>query len=424
MARHKSERDQQPAPAEYTVVARRYRPKQFDELIGQEAPAQALMNALTNGRVAHAYLFTGARGVGKTSTARILAKALNCVSGPTPRPCDSCEICTSIATGEDIDVLEIDGASNRGIDEVREIRANVGFRPQRARYKIYIIDEVHMLTTPAFNALLKTLEEPPPGVKFIFATTEVNKVPITILSRCQRFDFGTIRTDRIAEHLRSIVAREGKPVDDDALAIIARRAAGSMRDGESLLDQLMAFGEPVTPDLVHRLLGTAAADQVVAIASAVFANDAREALRLVADSLAGGSQAGELLDQLVELWRDLMIATSCGAPGLNTAFPAKDIERLSSGRSADVILAGLDILAATKSRLKLTGYGPLLLEMAVVRLARLDQLMSVGDVWAQLSGATSPTAAMRSAPAASTPAPAPLDAEKKKTLNPARPALR
>src|SRR5215472_5912337 len=202
-----------PAPEAYTVLARRYRPQGFGDLVGQEAVAQALVNALNSNRVAHAYLFTGARGVGKTSTARILAKALNCVKGPTATPCDQCEICRSIASGEDVDVLEIDGASNRGIDEVREIRQNVQYRPGRSRFKIYIVDEVHMLTPPAFNALLKTLEEPPPHVKFIFATTEVQKIPITILSRCQRFDFAGIGTARLVERLREIARGEGVQAD-------------------------------------------------------------------------------------------------------------------------------------------------------------------------------------------------------------------
>src|SRR6516164_10271481 len=178
-----------PSTEGYTVLARRYRPQQFADLVGQEPVARSLVNALQSNRVAHAYLFTGARGVGKTSTARILAKALNCEKGPTTTPCNECELCRSIAAGEDIDVLEIDGASNRGIDEIRNLRGNVQYRPSRARYKIYIIDEVHMLTKEAFNALLKTLEEPPAHVKFIFATTEVQKIPVTILSRCQRFDF-------------------------------------------------------------------------------------------------------------------------------------------------------------------------------------------------------------------------------------------
>src|SRR5438270_6268417 len=227
-----------PAP-NYTVLARRYRPQQFRDLVGQEAVAQALEGAIASGRVAHAYLFTGVRGVGKTSAARILAKALNCVNGPTATPCDQCDSCRAIATGEDIDVLEIDGASNNSVDDIRELRQNAQFRPSRSRFKIYIIDEVHMLAASAqksaFNALLKTLEEPPPHVKFIFATTEVQKIPATILSRCQRFDFGGISLPHIVERLREIVAAEGMQADDTALEMIARRAGGSMRDAQSRL---------------------------------------------------------------------------------------------------------------------------------------------------------------------------------------------
>src|SRR5579885_420975 len=265
--------------AEYTVVARRYRPRQFADLIGQEHVAAALTNALTSGRVAHAYLFTGARGVGKTSCARILAKALNCVTGPTATPCDECDVCKSIAAGDDVDVLEIDGASNNKVDEVRDLRQNVGFRPQRARYKVYIIDEVHMLSNSAFNALLKTLEEPPPHVKFIFATTEAQKIPVTILSRCQRFDFAGIGTPRIVERLRQIVRREGLQADDDALELVARRAGGSMRDAQSLLDQLLAFGgDRLTAEQVHSLLGTAQDDRVAALAAAALGRDPKRAL--------------------------------------------------------------------------------------------------------------------------------------------------
>src|ERR671929_1679709 len=194
--------------ARYTVIARRYRPQTFDELVGQEHVARALQQAIASGRVGHAYLFTGARGVGKTSAARILAKALNCVHGPTPEPCNECDVCLRVAAGDDVDVLEIDGASNRGIDEIRQLRQNVAVRPSRVRYKIYIIDEVHMLTKEAFNALLKTLEEPPEHVKFIFATTEPQKIPITILSRCQRFDLHRIATNLIADHLQFIAKKE------------------------------------------------------------------------------------------------------------------------------------------------------------------------------------------------------------------------
>ncbi len=212
-------------PAEYTVLARRYRPRQFTDLVGQEPVAQSLKNAIESNRVAHAYLFTGARGVGKTSTARILAKALNCAKGPTATPCDQCDICAAISSGEDMDVLEIDAASNRGIEEMRALRQNVQFRPSRARYKIYIIDEVHMLTREAFNALLKTLEEPPAHVKFIMATTEAQKIPITILSRCQRFDFAGIGMTGIVERLQEIVASEGMQAEPEALTIVARAPA-------------------------------------------------------------------------------------------------------------------------------------------------------------------------------------------------------
>jgi len=226
-----------PDDHEYVVVARRYRPQTFEELIGQEHSSRALANAITTNRVGHAYLFTGARGVGKTSAARIFAKALNCGTGPTATPCNQCDFCSAISSGDDVDVIEIDGASNRGIDEIRQLRSNVNVRPSRSRFKIYIIDEVHMLTTPAFNALLKTLEEPPEHVKFIFCTTDPEKIPITVLSRCQRFDFSGIRAESIASRLKQICESEGATVDDEALRVIARRAAGSMRDSQSLLEQ-------------------------------------------------------------------------------------------------------------------------------------------------------------------------------------------
>jgi DNA polymerase III subunit gamma/tau len=390
-----------PATDEYTVLARRYRPQQFSDIVGQEPIARALVNALEGHRVAHAYLFTGARGVGKTSTARILAKALNCSTGPTIQPCDTCEICQSIAAGEDVDVLEIDGASNRGIDEVRQIRQNVQYRPARARYKIYIIDEVHMLTPAAFNALLKTLEEPPSHVKFIFATTEVQRIPVTILSRCQRFDFAGIGAGRIKDQLRQIVSREKVEADDEALELIARRAGGSMRDAESLLDQLLAFGGgagagPLTVDQVHHLLGTAHADRVVALAAAVFERDAQKALRLLGDAYEQGLQLGELIDQLIEYWRDLLVVHLAGAEARDLSVPPRDREALTAqanGLSVDSILAGLDILSATKARLRGSSHARVLLEMAIVRLTRLDDLVSLSQLAERLSaGGTSEAA--------------------------------
>jgi DNA polymerase-3 subunit gamma/tau len=403
--------------AGYTVLARRYRPGQFADLVGQEPVAQALTNALLTQRVAHAYLFTGARGVGKTSAARILAKALNCVKGPTTTPCDECDLCQAIAAGDDTDVLEIDGASNRGIDEVREIRQNVQYRPSRSRHKIYIIDEVHMLTTQAFNALLKTLEEPPPHVKFIFATTEVQKIPVTILSRCQRFDFAGISLPRIVERLRQIVAAEGRAADDEALELVARRASGSMRDAQSLLDQLLAGGSgKLTPADIHRLLGTAHEERVAALAGAVLRRDARAALQQVSDMVAQGQQVGELLDQLILYWRDLMVASCAGVDGQDlsvTGGQRQELARQAQGLQLDTILAGLDILVAGKTRLRDTSHARMVLELALVRLSQLDDLVPVAQLarWLQQEG---PGPAATSARV-----PRPVDEKKKLPSEPA-----
>jgi DNA polymerase-3 subunit gamma/tau len=379
-----ADREAAPAPEGYTVLARRYRPQTFTEIVGQEPVARALVNALKGNRVAHAYLFTGARGVGKTSTARILAKALNCEKGPTPEPCGVCSICQSIASGEDVDVLEIDGASNRGIDEVREIRNNVQYRPGRARYKIYIIDEVHMLTPAAFNALLKTLEEPPPHVKFIFATTEVQRIPITILSRCQRFDFTGIPLPRIVERLRGIVEREGLQADDEALELVARRAGGSMRDAQSLLDQLLAFGgERLTAEQVHHLLGTAGDDRIAELADAVLSHDARRSLDLLDASVVAGLQFGELLDQMIAYWRDLMVVHCAGTEGRDLSVPPRHREALARQARAltlDAILAGLDVLSTTRGQLRGCNHARTLVEMALVRLGRLENLVSLAQL--------------------------------------------
>jgi DNA polymerase-3 subunit gamma/tau len=434
MAKQKAPRADTPAaPEGYTVLARRYRPQAFGDLVGQEAVARALVNALKSNRVAHAYLFTGARGVGKTSTARILAKALNCVKGPTPEPCNECVNCQMIATGEDVDVIEIDAASNRGIDDVREIRGNVQYAPSRSRFKIYIIDEVHMLSTPAFNALLKTLEEPPPHVKFIFATTEVQKIPVTILSRCQRFDFAGIGTPRIVERLRQIVASEGMKADDEALELLARRAGGSMRDAQSLLDQLLAFGgERLTVEQVHALLGTAQDDRVLALAGAVLAHEPARALDLLGRAVDEGAQLGELLDQLIAYWRDLMVLHCAGAEAKDLSVAPRHREALATQAAAlklDTILAGLDVLNTTKVRLRGSNHGRVLMEMALVRLGRMDDLVSLTQVaqWlaqpgmAPQAAAVSPpegvkkkllTAAVAEAPeAAAPPAALPLTEE-------------
>ena len=371
-----------PEPAAYTVVARRYRPQQLADLIGQEHVAAALTNAITSGRIAHAYLFTGARGVGKTSAARILAKAMNCVKGPTATPCDECDICKSIANGDDVDAIEIDGASNNKVDEARDLRSNVGFRPTRARFKIYIIDEVHMLTTGAFNALLKTLEEPPAHVKFILATTEVQKIPITILSRCQRFDFATVNAVKIFETLKRIVSKEGLQADDEALQLVAKRANGSMRDSQTLLDQLLSFSDgPLTAERVHALFGTAGDLWVKELAEAVLSGNPARALEMIAEAAARGLQLGELTDQIIEHWRGLMLG-GIGVPGSPT-----------SSASLDTILAGLDIWTTTKTRMRGSPHTQILLEMALVRLSRLEEMLSVAQLAQWVGGAETPAGA-------------------------------
>jgi DNA polymerase-3 subunit gamma/tau len=405
----------------YTVVARRYRPQKFEELVGQDAIAQALENAIKSNRVAHAYLFTGARGVGKTSTARILAKCLNCVKGPSTTPCNECDLCKAISAGEDVDVLEIDGASNNGVDQVRELRSNVQYRPQRSRYKIYIIDEVHMLSTAAFNALLKTLEEPPPHVKFIFATTDTHKIPITILSRCQRFDFTGISLAQIKERLKQIVEREGMLADDEALDIVARRAGGSMRDAQSLLDQLLAFGgEKLTVERVHELLGTAHEERIAALAEAILAKDAKQALALIAEAADRGLQLGELLDQLVDYWRDLMVVQAAGAADQSLSVTGANRDKLqkqAASLSSETILAGLDVLVTAKSRLRATSHGRIVLEMAIVRMARLDDLVGVSQLVQLLQEGGASVSAGR--PTAASPR---LEPEKKKVAEPVVPA--
>ncbi|MBN1853735.1 MAG: DNA polymerase III subunit gamma/tau, partial [Pirellulales bacterium] len=367
----------------YLVVARRYRPQVFEELIGQEHIARALAGAITAGRVGHAYIFTGARGVGKTSTARILAKALNCEKGPTPVPCNECEICRSITTGEDVDVLEIDGASNRGIDEIRQLRQNVSVRPSRVRFKIYIIDEVHMLTKEAFNALLKTLEEPPEHVKFIFATTEPQKVPITILSRCQRFDFAGISPQAIEARLGTIARNEGVEVEPEALAILARRAAGSMRDGQSLLEQLLAAGgQKVTADAVTNLLGIAAAARIGRIAERLLARDAAGALAEMDSAVREGTDMGMLLEQLLGFFRDILLLAVGGSDDqIRFALPSQSeqIRIFSKKVGPETLLAAMQILDQSVGRTRMTVDTRTMAEMALVRISRLEDLDDLSD---------------------------------------------
>ncbi|QDU50264.1 DNA polymerase III subunit gamma/tau [Gimesia panareensis] len=363
---------------QYTVLARRFRPQNFSEVVGQEMVAKALQNAIRGDRVAHAYLFTGARGVGKTSMARILAKALNCPNTQDGIPCGECEICQNISTGSDVDVLEIDGASNRGIDDIRSLRANVNVRSMRSKYKIYIIDEVHMLTKEAFNALLKTLEEPPPNVKFIFCTTEPNKLPDTILSRCQRFDFGYIEETSICARLKQIAEAEGVSVSDEAIQLVARRAGGSMRDSQSIFDQLLSFGEAeLTAEGVHRILGTASDERLIGLLDALMQRQRDVALSLFDAALTSGVQLNELVDQLLNYLRDLSVVAS-GANEV-TLLAISENNRASLQRQAEnwgihTCLAAFQILNEARNKMFRASHGRALVELALIRISLLEDL--------------------------------------------------
>ena len=373
-------------PAAYQVVARRYRPQQFADLIGQEHVARGLAGAIDSGRVGHAYLFTGARGVGKTSAARIYAKALECTNRKSGEPCNLCERCQAISAGQDVDVIEIDAASNRGIDEIRQLRQNVAVRPASGNHKTYIIDEVHMLTREAFNALLKTLEEPPPHVKFVLCTTEPEKLPITILSRCQRFDFQSVDTVAITQRLAQIVESEGLTVAPAALELIARRAAGSMRDSQSLLEQLfgIAAGDKKNIELedVHAITGTGKDEKVGELAQALINRDSPAALSALHECLTQGADAGGVLEQLLTALRNCLVASvGCGPETFisSTSFGV-DFAELGKQAGTATMLAMLQIIDHSLARMRLSTHTTVLAEMAIVRLAALEDLDNLSEI--------------------------------------------
>ncbi|MDR1289897.1 MAG: DNA polymerase III subunit gamma/tau, partial [Planctomycetaceae bacterium] len=365
----------------YQVVARRYRPKTFEELVGQSHISQALANAITTNRIGHAYLFTGARGVGKTSTARIFSKSLNCVLGATTKPCGECDSCVGISTGEDIDVLEIDGASNRGIDEIRQLRLNASICPSRSRFKIYIIDEVHMLTREAFNALLKILEEPPAHVKFIFCTTEPSKIPVTILSRCQRYDFAGIETQQISQHLASIAATEGVTPEEGVCELLARRAAGSMRDAQSLLEQLLSFApQRITLADVHEMLGTANDQMVFRLLELIAGGDIANIFAELDAAISEGVDLTVLIEQMLGLFRDLLVVVSGGNASLLIFCTTNHFEqavKFANTFGVHRILAAIQILDQTYSRMRYNTQTRVLTELALVRIAYLDNFQMV-----------------------------------------------
>ncbi|MDN3510491.1 MAG: DNA polymerase III subunit gamma/tau [Candidatus Jettenia sp.] len=365
----------------YVVLARRYRPQTFEDLVGQESIVTTLRNAIRSNRVAHAYLLAGPRGVGKTSMARIVSKALNCQYGPTDTPCNTCDICRCISEGKDIDVLEIDGASNRGIDEVRNIRQNVNYAPSRARYKIYIIDEVHMLTREAFNALLKTLEEPPPHVKFIFATTAVNRLPETVQSRCQRFDFKNISIHDIEKRLSDISKAEGVQIDPLALHMIARYAKGGLRDSQSVLDQLLSFcKDTVSLEDVNFVLGCIDEDKLLGMFDSFVKKEVSSALKIVDTVLNEGKTCGEFIDQMLLCVRELLIFSSCGQDAKWIEFNTSLIQRHGKSFSGDTLLYMIQLLSETRVRTTDSLLHRILLETAIIKLCRMESIGSLHEI--------------------------------------------
>ncbi len=368
----------------YLVLARKYRPQSFADVIKQDHVTQTLGHAISSGRVAHAILFTGPRGTGKTTIARILAKAMNCRQGPTVSPCNTCRSCMEITSGQGVDVLEIDGASNNSVDQVRDLRDNVRYMPSHSRYKIYIIDEVHMLTAAAFNALLKTLEEPPAHVLFMFATTEPQKIPLTILSRCQRHDLRRIATRSILEHLQALCLKEAVDISPESLLIIAQEAGGSMRDALSLLDQVLSFSEgKITHDIVISLLGVIDREFLFDFSRAVLNADIPEILNLLEAGFENGLDLKRLYSSLVEHFRNLLIVKISKNAQKLVDVPLHEIDRMQqivksvSGSTLNHIF---DMLFSEEATIRYSGLPRLALELVFFRIIQTRPALPIDDL--------------------------------------------
>jgi DNA polymerase III subunit gamma/tau len=400
----------------YLVLARKWRPKTFDEVVGQATLTRTLKNALVSGRIGHAFLFSGARGVGKTTTARILAKALNCAKddAPTAEPCGECASCVEIAAGTSLDVQEIDGATNNGVEQVRELRESARYNPARDRFKVWIIDEVHMLSTGAFNALLKTLEEPPPRVKFIFATTEYHKIPDTILSRCQQYDFRMIPAKELVAHLREVADGEKVAVSDEALARIARTADGSARDALSLFDQVLSFsGDAVKDEDLGALLGLVDRELLFAASGAVVEQSSRELIELVEKLADYGADYRNFARELLLHYREILVLKLCPeSVSLGASMVPEERARmipLAEGYSEEDLLRILDLLAKAEVELRTAQDPRVTLELALLKMVQMRRLLPFAELVARIERLTGGApAVLRAAPVGrlATPAPA------------------
>ena len=373
----------------YEVLARKWRPQVFQDVIGQEHVNQTLMNAIRTDRLAHAYLFSGARGVGKTSIARILAKAINCQSGEPGIPCNKCHSCLEITNGSSVDVQEIDGASNRGIDEIRDLRENIKYMPSSNRFRVYIIDEVHMLTIQAFNALLKTLEEPPPHVKFIFATTEPHKVPVTILSRCQRFDFKRIPLAKIVEHLQKITDQEGIKISKSGLTLIAGEAEGSMRDAESLLDQVIAYtGSEVEDKNITDILGIIDRALLFDTSRAIIEGLPEKCIRIVDSIYNYGYDLKEFYRGLMDQFRNLLLSLITSQSDLfdMTDSDLGEIRQQAEKAGRERLRQSLNLLIAREEDLRYTTHPRLVLETILIKLCGLGEVLSFDELIQKIEG--------------------------------------